>query len=292
MKRRDFLSWSAAAACSSAGAAAIAASASETNEAPAADKSAAQDAAAEQPKPTETPQAEPPAASSPQTLLEWRTYQVSDEKQQSVVAKHLVEAALPAWERLGIGPVGAFTEVGDDAQPCLHLLLTYVDAAQFAAARAELEADEKYRAAAAEYLASAKDAPAFVRIESELMLSFAGMPKPEAPKKKPRLYEMRTYESHSETKARRKIEMFNDGEIAIFRDCGFEPVFFGETLVGPRLPNLKYMLAAADVEANKIGWEKFQKHPEWVKMRDLPKYADTVSQIEKKFLVPTDFSQL
>jgi hypothetical protein len=41
-----------------------------------------------------------------------------------------------------------------------------------------------------------------------------------------RILEQRTYQSHSEAKARRKIEMFNDGEIPIFREAGFETVFF------------------------------------------------------------------
>ncbi|MCA9237804.1 MAG: NIPSNAP family protein [Planctomycetales bacterium] len=287
MKRRDFLSWSAATAVTAASARAMAAS-SESAAAPTESPDApADDAATEAAAPTEP--AEPP---TPQAILEWRTYEVADADKLAFVSKYLQDAALPAWERLGVGPIGAFTEVGDDPRSCLHLLLSYADAAQFATARAALEEDTKYRAAAADYLAASKEDPAFVRIASELLLAFAGAPQVIVPQKKPRLYELRTYESHSESKARRKIEMFNDGEIEIFPQCGFEPVFFGETLVGPRLPNLKYMLASADVEANEASWKRFVEHPEWLQMRDLPKYADTVSQIHKQFLVPTDFSQL
>ena len=97
---------------------------------------------------------------------------------------------------------------------------------------------------------------------------------------------------HSEAKAGRKIEMFNDGEIPIFREAGFETVFFGESLIGSGIPNLKYLLAAQDMEANRAGWKAFVGHPDWKAMKDLPKYADTVSHIDKQFLVPTSFSEV
>jgi hypothetical protein len=103
---------------------------------------------------------------------------------------------------------------------------------------------------------------------------------------------MRTYESFSEDRARAKVEMFNDGEIGIFPECGFENVFFGESLVGPGLPNLKYMLAAPDMPTNEKGWKTFLEHPDFVRMKDDPKYADTVSKITKLFLEPTDYSQV
>ena len=49
---------------------------------------------------------------------------------------------------------------------------------------------------------------------------------------------------HSEAKAGRKIEMFNDGEISIFDETDFETVsFFGELFIGSVRPNLKYLLA-------------------------------------------------
>ena len=59
---------------------------------------------------------------------------------------------------------------------------------------------------------------------------------------KSRILELRIYESHSTKAGQKKIEMFNEGgEIAIFRKTGLRPVFFGETLIGPLMPNLTYM---------------------------------------------------
>ena len=47
-----------------------------------------------------------------------------------------------------------------------------------------------------------------------------------------RIFELRTYESHSDRAALNKLKMFNAGEMPIFRRTGLTPVFFGETVVG------------------------------------------------------------
>ena len=36
--------------------------------------------------------------------------------------------------------------------------------------------------------------------------------------------------------------MFDTGELELFRRTGLTPVFFGETHIGPTLPNLIYLL--------------------------------------------------
>ena len=55
------------------------------------------------------------------------------------------------------------------------------------------------------------------------MRPFETVPKLELPfgggeaGRRSRIFELRTYESHSEKASKKKIEMFNSGEIAIFR---------------------------------------------------------------------------
>jgi hypothetical protein len=232
------------------------------------------------------------APSKGRQIYEWRTYRLTDQSKQARLHQYLEAATLPAWERLGIGPVGVFTEIGAEATPSVHVLLTYSSPESLLGAREHLEADADYRQAGADYLAVKKDDPAFDRIESSMMIAFAGHPQITPPKRGPRVLELRTYESFSEDRARAKVDMFNDGEIGIFPECGFENVFFSESLVGPGLPNLKYMLAAPDMAANEAGWKTFLGHPKFVQMKDDPKYADTVSKITKLFLAPTDYSQV
>ena len=60
-----------------------------------------------------------------------------------------------------------------------------------------MNADPAYQQAGADYLQTPKSNPAFERIDSWLMLAFAGQPKlqlaPYSLEKKPRIFELRTY---------------------------------------------------------------------------------------------------
>jgi hypothetical protein len=69
-------------------------------------------------------------------------------------------------------------------------------------------------------------------------------------------------------------------------------VFFGESMVGPILPNLTYMITFPDTDAQKAAWEKFMGSPEWDKLKNDPQYKDTVSNITNLELRPTSYSQV
>ncbi|RIK79343.1 MAG: hypothetical protein DCC67_10665 [Planctomycetota bacterium] len=245
-------------------------------------------------------------------VYEWRTYRFDEaaqpvEGQERVFAKrpreyfevkhallhkYLQDAALPAWKRMGLGPVGVFTETGPEAGPSIHVLITYPHAAAVTTAREQLEQDAEYQQAAADYRQAKRDDPAFVQIESWLLLAFAAAPKITLPQQGPRVLELRTYANHNEATARRKIDMFNEGEIGIFPECGFQNVFFGEALIGGGLPCLKYMLAAPSLEANAAGWKRFIASPKFAAMRDNPRYADTEPKITRQYLEPAAYSQV
>jgi len=236
---------------------------------------------------------------------ELRHYRFKSGASRELLDNYLQKAAIPALNRLGVSSVGAFvqqersgsatgTEVRDPAS--VFVLIPYPSLASFAIATTRLNQDSEYQQAGSEYLQTPVANPAFERIDSWLMLAFAGMPKIELPsysrEKKPRMFELRTYESYSEVKALKKVEMFNSGEIDTMREVGLAPVFYGQALVGPNLPHLTYMLSAEDQEAHKKHWDGFGKHPVWNKLKNDPQYADTVSKIYNRFLVPTPYSQI
>jgi hypothetical protein len=117
---------------------------------------------------------------------------------------------------------------------------------------------------------------------------------PAATENKPRIFELRTYESHSKKANKKKIEMFSNSEIAIFRRTGLQPVFFGETLVGAKLPNLTYLLVFENLAAHDKNWGTFASDPEWKKLSSTPGYTDPeiVTNISNIFLRPTSYSQI
>jgi hypothetical protein len=80
--------------------------------------------------------------------------------------------------------------------------------------------------------------------------------------------------------------MFNLEEIDIFEKYGLEPVFFGRVMAGDYMPALIYMVALPDIEVRDAEWARFNNSPEWALLRVKPEYANIVSNIRRKFLVP------
>ena len=112
------------------------------------------------------------------------------------------------------------------------------------------------------------------------------------PSKDRGLTELRTYESNNEEAGQRKIKMFNSEEIALFDKVGLRCVFFGEILAGPQMPALMYMLEFKDMDERKANWKKFGDSSEWNVLKSKPEFANTVSVVNKVFLVPLDYSQI
>jgi hypothetical protein len=111
-------------------------------------------------------------------------------------------------------------------------------------------------------------------------------------KASPRIFELRTYESQTFATLPRKVDMFNRGEMQIFQRLGMKPVFFGETIIGPKQPNLMYMLSYDDLAARDRLWREFSSDPEWKKVSGPPEMKDPqiVSNISNVMLKPLPFS--
>lgn len=237
-----------------------------------------------------------PAKTANREYYELRVYRLKPGAKHDLLDAFVEKAAIPALNRLGVKPVGVFTEIDPKDGPALYVLRPYPTLDVLATLTARLIADQEFQQAGAEYLNSPKTNPAFDRIDSWLMLAFAGLPKLELPsycqEKKPRIFELRTYESHSELKALKKVEMFNAGEIDLMREVGLGPIFYGQALIGSNLPHLTYMVSAENQDAHKKHWSAFGSHPTWDKLKNDPQYADTVSKITNRFLVPTPYSQI
>ena len=67
-----------------------------------------------------------------------------------------------------------------------------------------------------------------------------------------------------------KSKCSTSGEFDIFKALGFHPVFFGDTLVGSRMPNLTYMLSFADLAELESKWDVFSNDPAWKELSANP----------------------
>jgi hypothetical protein len=231
-----------------------------------------------------------------QEFYEIRIYRINDYDKQRACESYLQTALLPALNRLDINRVGVFTNQGDENDHSVFVLIPFTTIDKFTGLNQALANDKEYQSAAAEYFARELKDPVYERIESRFLKAFSGIPVMEIPKlsteKQERIFELRLYQSHTEDHARRKVQMFNEGEIQIMRDTQLGPVFFGETLIGPDVPNLVYMLSSSDRDSHKQHFQDFLAHPEWKRIKVLEQYKDTVSKIESWFLQPTSYSQL
>lgn len=222
---------------------------------------------------------------------ELRQYRMRRGRMTDGIHPYLRTALVPALNRAGIQPVGVFDVLFGDS-PTTYVLMPH-SSIESTVTRLD---DAEYRKAGAAFLEAPASDPAYERMESSLLLAFEKMPKVQPPDTtKPRIFELRRYESQSERASKKKIEMFNDaGEMAIFRRIGFRPVFFGEMLIGPRRPNLTYMLCFDSLEAREKLWNVFRNDPEWKKLSAMPEYKDSevVSGISSIVLNPAPYSQV
>ncbi len=228
-----------------------------------------------------------------QEYFELRKYRLHVGTKKNLLGDFLRKVGIPAMNRIGIGPVGIFNAMYGPNSPTLYVLLVHKSLDTVMSSASLLMADKEYRKAGADFINTPLSEPTYVRMESSLMVAFKDMPKLEVPEKGRRIFELRTYESHSIKAARKKIEMFNEGgEIAIFKKTGLQPVFFGETLIGPQMPNLTYMLAFKNMADRDKKWGIFSGDPGWKKLRADTAYKDTVSNITDIILRPVPYSQI
>jgi hypothetical protein len=242
------------------------------------------------------PRLDTPTQSASRQYFELRRYHLLPGPKQRAFIAFVGDVAIPAMNRAGVGKVGAFTVVYGENEPSLLLVLTHQTVDSVVSLRDRLAADAVYTRAGAAILDAPMSDPPFVRVESSLLRAFDAMPTLETPAgaatARSRIFELRTYESHSDSAALNKLKMFNAGEVPIFRRAGLTPVFFGETLIGEKMPSLTYMLTFSDMAARDAAWAKFSQDPEWKTLSADPQYRDNVSAISDIILQPTAYSQV
>ncbi len=233
--------------------------------------------------------------STARDCYELRRYEIETPEQKAGFDKFAAGALIPALNRLGIESVGVFYPE-KDLSP-IYVLIPHKSLISFATLTQRLFEDQEFQQAGAEFVDAPADKPAYKVLETQVMVAFKGMPHLEAPiRDDGRIFQLRTYESPSEKTGLKKIEMFNTGELDIFRKVGLHPVFFGQTLAGAKMPNLTYMLVFKDAEEQQANWKKFGADPDWQKLRAMPEYMDKAilrqKGITNLILKPAPYSQI
>jgi hypothetical protein len=229
----------------------------------------------------------------PREFYQLRRYMLQSGPQVAMTEKYISEALIPALAKRG-GPVGAFRlDIGPET-PTFYVLIPTHAAAMAGALELELNLDADYVKTAEPFWSAPASSPAFLRMDSSLLAAFEGWPKITPPVRGKRIFQLRTYESPSYRDHIVKVQMFHSGEFEIFKNAGFQPVFFGDTLIGQRMPSLTYMLSFADSADLDAKWNVFRNDPAWKKLSADPRFAfeAIVSNITNLVLSPLAASQI
>lgn len=231
------------------------------------------------------------AAGSTASYFELRKYELRMDVDRSPLHGFVESDFIPAMRARGIGPIGCFEISTGETSPSLILLIPYKSLSELVT---NTELAGKSDAFAGKWKAFETRQLPYIRYESSLLKAFSGHPSIEVPKAKEgsHLFELRTYESKNAVAAAAKIDMFNQEEIKIFRDCEITPVFFGEAVFAQRLPHLTYMVAFDDMAHRTEAWNKFRSNKDWERIRSDTRWLDTVSVIDSSFLTATAYSEI
>ena len=237
------------------------------------------------------------AGPAKQQYYEIKIYRIADKTQEGKVDAYLKDAYLPALHRAGISIIGVFKPVEADTAfgKLIYVFIPFKTMDQFMQLPAQLLNDKVYTDAGKSFIDAPFDSPPYKRAESILLKAFSQMPEFRVTKytttPSERIYELRSYESATEAKAAKKIQMFNEGgEIGIFEKVGSNAVFYGQVLLGSLMPRLMYMTTYADMKSHDDHWKAFGGSDGWKKLSGMDEYKNTVSKANPYLLHPTSYS--
>jgi hypothetical protein len=223
-------------------------------------------------------------------------YNFDTAEQELILDNHFRDALLPALHRAGIKNIGVFKPIEglNDRMNYVMVLTPFSSLDQFDQLPELLKKDAVYQQAGGAYINAPHDQSPYTRIESMILRGFSATPRMALPDlntpREERVYELRSYEGATEKLYQLKVEMFNEGESALFQELAFNPVIFCEVLSSAHMPHLMYMTTHADTAAQKENWNAFRVHPEWERMKNLERYQNTVSGMTKYQVYPTAYS--
>ncbi len=236
-------------------------------------------------------------APAKQEYYEVKLYRISGTIQEAMMDAYLKDAFIPALHRAGIINVGVFKPVEADTAfgKMVYVFIPYKTLEQYGQLADKLAKDAVYAEAGKAFLDAPYNNPPYVRYESILSIAFTHMPEFRAPKfdtpMSERIYEYRSYESATEAKAAKKIEMFNTGgEIGIFEAIGANAAFYAKVISGSLMPRLIYMTTYANMKTHDECWAKFRNHPDWKRISGMEEYKNTTSKVKAYLLHPTSYS--
>jgi hypothetical protein len=226
-----------------------------------------------------------------------KTYTLKNETQEQLVDSYLENAFLPSLKRYGISTVGVFKLHNSKFTKAdkIYVLIPFTSLKQFEALEDFLFKDKAHLANGKTYLEATHDNAPYENINSVIMRAFTEMPKMKPSKiegpRASRVYELRSYESPTETAYKNKVHMFNEGgEVALFDSLGFNAVFYAEVISGDTMPSLMYMTTFNSMDKRDELWKAFFASAKWTQLINDDYYKNNMKKADIMLLYPTSYS--
>ena len=226
--------------------------------------------------------------------IEILTFRLHFGEQNNRLLNWLEKHAMPMLEKHRIGPAGFFTvDVGAHV-PAVIQILSYPSLTEMEAAWGRVHADKDWAAAISELETAG---PPFFRLDTVLLRAtdFSPPLKP-TPAGEPahKIYELRFYEASTQRQLGFMHGRFAGGEIDVFHKTGIHPVVYADTVLGPNIPNMAYLIPFESEAHREKAWAAFRASPEWAKIAQewMARSGELARNISSTILVPTGFSAL
>jgi len=209
-----------------------------------------------------------------------RIYRLKNNEQLSAVRQFLKDSWVPAVHRAGIGKIGVFEPVGIDTASVkfIYIIIPFRSEKEWRALDGKLLRDEAFVSSSQSFRNAPADRQPYERMESILLKAFEGQKRLVLPAKKGgTVFELRSYESPTERLHEKKVAMFENEEIALFKKLSFNVVFYARVVSGSHMPNFMYMPSFSSVDDRNAHWKTFGEDPQWKEMSARPENENKVS---------------
>jgi len=230
-------------------------------------------------------------------LIQIIVYHFATDVQVIQTENYLKDAYIPALHQQKIDRIGVFKPIDFAQDKRLFVVIPYSSFNHFSKVTKLVALDKNYLNAGDKYINALYNEAPYIRKEIMFLNSFSTVPILQKPNLKgsvnEKVYELRSYESATESLHQKKVKMFNEGgETEIFSRLQFNPIFYGSVLAGSKTPNLMYLTSFENMDERKAHWAAFSADESWKKLLALPEYKNTVSKNETVFLRSTAYSDL
>jgi hypothetical protein len=201
------------------------------------------------------------------TYMFWQLF-LKNGTQPQRVHEYLQKGLIPALRRAKAGPVLAMEALVAPHMPQVAAVIGFKSLADVSAVYESMEKDGELGKLFEVW--ERGEEPAAETQSSMILQATDYSPElvvDKAPRKTPRLFELRVYHSPTGRQLRALHERFAGPEIRIFHRVGVHPVLYTNTLIGPNVPNLTYLIPFDNLDAREKAWAAFGADPEWQKVR-------------------------